>query len=62
VATADTSPIAVVTVELVGVSLLALLASVSDEVGKLVVTIMVGVAILWALTHTSYLTKIVGKT
>jgi hypothetical protein len=56
------SPIAVVTVELVGISLLALLASVSDDIGKLVVTIMAGVAVLWCLTHTDYLSKIVSKT
>lgn len=69
-ATADTtkktaaasSPIAVVTVELVGISLLALLASISDDIGKLVVTIMAGVAILWCLTHTDFLSKIVSKT
>ena len=56
------SPIAVVTVELVGISLLALLASVSDDIGKLIVTLMVGIAILWLITNTAFLSKIVSKT
>jgi hypothetical protein len=48
-------------VELLGVSLLALIAGISDDVGRIVVIFMVGVAIVWGITHTSVLTTIAGK-
>lgn len=56
-----TNPIAVVTVELIGVALLALLATVNDQVGKIIVIIMVGVAIAWGISHTGFLTTLTGK-
>jgi hypothetical protein len=45
-------------VELIGVGLLALLASVNDQVGTIIVIFMVGILIGWMLLHTSQLKNI----
>lgn len=44
-------------VELIGVGLLALLAETSDQVGNLIVIFMVGILIIWAITHTKQLSS-----
>jgi len=48
-------------VQLLGVGALALLAGVSDEVGKIIVVIMAGIMLIWLMTHTTQLKTIVGK-
>lgn len=47
--------------ELIGVGLLALIAGISDQVGKIVVIVMVGFLIGWMLLNTSTLTGWVGN-
>jgi hypothetical protein len=47
--------------ELIGIGLLALLAGVSNQVGKLVVILMVGFLIVWGLSNTDVLQKFLGK-
>jgi hypothetical protein len=47
--------------ELIGVGLLALLAGISDQVGHVVVIVMVGFLIAWALANTDTLSKWVGN-
>lgn len=42
---------------LIGVGLLALLAGINDQVGKIVVILMVGFAIAWALANTDALSR-----
>lgn len=42
-------------VELIGIGLLALLASVNDQVGNIIVIFMVGILLIWLMTHTSQL-------
>ena len=44
-------------VELVGVGLLALLAETSNDVGTIIVVFMVGILIIWLITHTAQLQK-----
>jgi hypothetical protein len=53
--------IVTVAIELIGVGLLALLAGISDEIGRIIVIIMVGIAIVWALSHTSLLSDMTSK-
>lgn len=40
-----------VLVALLGVGSLALVAGINDEIGKVVVVFMVGIAIWWAMAH-----------
>jgi hypothetical protein len=47
--------------ELIGIGLLALLAGVSNQVGKIVVILMVGFLIAWGLSNTGTLQKYLGK-
>jgi hypothetical protein len=47
--------------ELIGIGLLALLAGVSDQMGRIVVIVMVGFLIGWLLLHTATLSKWVGN-
>lgn len=49
------------TVELIGVSLLTLLAGVNKQVGSVVVIIMAGFMLLWLLDNSQSLSKWVGK-
>jgi hypothetical protein len=57
VATQQTGNGIVVTtaVELIGVGLLALLASANDQLGQIIVIFMVGILLLWLISHTSQL-------
>lgn len=48
-------------VQLTAVGFFALIAGISDEAGSLMVTMMVGIAVYWAITHTSQLATIAGK-
>jgi hypothetical protein len=45
-------------VELIGVGLLALLASANDQVGGVIVIFMVGILLIWLITHTAQLQKL----
>jgi hypothetical protein len=47
-------------VELVGLSLLTLLAGTNDQMGSIVVIVMVGFAVAWALANTGVLQKYLG--
>jgi hypothetical protein len=47
--------------ELIGVGLLSLIAGISDQVGHVVVIVMVGFLIAWALANTASLSKWVGN-
>ena len=47
-------------VELIGLSLLTLLAGTNDQMGSIVVIVMVGFAIAWALANTGVLQKYLG--
>lgn len=47
-------------VELIGLSLLTLLAGTNDQMGSIVVIVMVGFAIAWALANTGILQKYLG--
>lgn len=49
------------TVELIGVALLALLAGANDQLGSVIVLVMVGFLIGWALINTAKLQKWVSK-
>jgi uncharacterized membrane protein len=49
------------TVELIGVALLSLLAGANDNLGSVIVIIMVGFLIGWLLMNTAKLQSIVGK-
>lgn len=48
-------------VELIGVGLMALLAGVSDQMGTVVVIVMVGFLIGWLLLNTGTLSKWIGN-
>lgn len=48
-------------VELIGVGLMALLAGVNDQMGTVVVIVMVGFLIGWLLLNTGTLSKWVGN-
>lgn len=56
--TSSHSIVITVAVELIGVSILAILASLNDKLGKVIVVIMVGFAFAWALYHTSELQNV----
>jgi hypothetical protein len=47
--------------ELIGVGLMALLASTNDQMGTIVVIVMIGFALAWALSHTGFMEKYLGK-
>jgi hypothetical protein len=47
-------------IELVGVGLLALLAGTNDNLGRIIIIIMAGWMLLWAMAHTGMLTKYFG--
>ena len=49
------------TVELIGVALLALLAGANNQLGSIIVLVMVGFLIGWALINTQKLATWVGK-
>lgn len=42
-------------VELIGIGLLALLASSNDQLGSIIVIFMAGILVLWLIMHTSQL-------
>jgi hypothetical protein len=46
---------------LIGVALLSLLAGVSDRVGRVIVILMVGFALVWAMANTAFMEKFLGK-
>jgi hypothetical protein len=46
--------------ELIGVGLLALLAGTNDNLGRVIIVIMAGWIVLWALSHTGVLSKRFG--
>lgn len=48
-------------VELLGVGAFTLLAGISDDMGSVMVVIMWGIVLGWALLHTSDLQNMVGK-
>lgn len=48
-------------IQLLGVGTFALIAGISDEMGKIVVIIMAGLMLVWALTHVNLLSSLVGK-
>jgi hypothetical protein len=48
-------------VELIGVSIMALIAGTSEGAGNVVVIIMVGFIFVWLITHISLLQQIVGE-
>jgi hypothetical protein len=47
--------------ELIGVGAMALLAGVSDNMGNIVIIVMVGFMIGWALSNTAVMEKFLGK-
>lgn len=48
-------------VQLLGVGAFALIAGTSDEMGKIVVILMAGFMVVWAISHADLLKKLVGK-
>ena len=61
-ASAGGSDIIVTTIiELLGIGLLALIAGISDQIGKIMVLIMSGILLIWMMTNSGLLTHIVGK-
>jgi hypothetical protein len=46
---------------LIGVALLALLANAGPKVGKIVIILMVGFAIGWAMLNSGWMQKVLGK-
>lgn len=50
-----------VAVELIGVGLLALLAGANDQLGSVIVIVMVGFLVGWCLINVTKLQSIVGK-
>lgn len=48
-------------VELIGVSLMTLLAGTSDQMGNIVIVVMIGFALAWTLANTAFLEKYLGK-
>jgi hypothetical protein len=47
--------------ELLGIGLLALLAGAGEQIGKIVVIVMIGFLIIWGLSNTDVLQKFFGK-
>jgi hypothetical protein len=54
------TPISLLVVELIGVSALTGIAAIGPRIGKLVAVFMIGILILWLITHASALAKLVG--
>lgn len=50
-----------VLIQLLGVGTFALIAGVSEEMGKIVVIIMAGIMIVWAFTHADLMKGLVNK-
>lgn len=48
-------------VEMIGVAAFALLAGISPQMGSVMVTIMAGIMLAWALIHLQQLQNLVGK-
>lgn len=55
------TPISLLVVELIGVSALAFVANLGPNIGRVVTIFMVGILILWMITHASALAALVGK-
>jgi hypothetical protein len=51
--------VSVTLIELVGVALFAILAGMSDNMGKVMLVIMWGIVLGWALLHVSELSSLV---
>jgi hypothetical protein len=49
------------TIEIIGVGLMAVLAETSPKMGKLMVTIMGGFMLMWFMVNASYFASIIGK-
>lgn len=47
--------------ELIGVGAMALLAGINDDMGNIVIIVMVGFLIGWAIANSGVLTKYLGK-
>jgi uncharacterized membrane protein len=60
-AQAGNNVVVTATVEVIGVALLALLAGANDQLGSIIVLVMVGFLIGWALINTAKLQKWVAK-
>jgi len=54
--------IVTIATELIGVGLIAVIAGMSDAIGKIMVTLMVGFLLIWLMSNISQLQSIVGKT
>lgn len=50
---------AVTLVSLLGVALFTIMAGFSDDMGKLMVVVMWGIVLIWAITHTTELANMV---
>jgi hypothetical protein len=48
-------------VELIGLSLLAILAGMNKGLGRVAVVFMAGIALIWAMSHTGFLQKYIGQ-
>lgn len=53
--------IATTAVQLLGVGIFAIIAGISDELGKVMVVIMAGILLGWLLLHTSQFAALVAK-
>jgi hypothetical protein len=51
------NPLSMVFVEVIGVGVLAGIASIGPRIGKLTVMFMVGILVLWMVTHATTLAK-----
>ena len=49
------------TIEVIGVGLMAAIAETSPRMGKLMVTIMGGFMVMWFLINSTYFASIIGK-
>lgn len=56
------NPLSMVFVEVIGVGVLAGVASIGPRIGKILAIIMVGVLVLWFVTHATTLTKLIPGT
>lgn len=48
-------------IELIGISLMAIIADTSKAAGKLMVLLMLGFAVMWFLVNVRYFASIIGK-
>ena len=55
------TPISILVVELIGVSALAFVANLGPNIGRVVTFFMIGILMLWMVTHASALATLVGK-